>query len=68
MFTLSNGFEHSARQVARTMTGNVADIPDSDGMKLVRCGTTEAAEREADSGVLAIPMMIDDKPYLICSR
>ena len=68
MLTLARNFENSARQVARTMIGNVADIPDSDGMKLVRCGTTESAEREADFGVLAIPMMIDDKPYIICPR
>ncbi len=68
MFALSANLIAAARQTAATMTGNVAPLPDCDGMFIVRCDTPEAAERLADTAVLAIPITIDRAPYVICTR
>lgn len=68
MFTFAYDFEKAARQAAETMTGNVADLPDCGGMKLVRLGTPEFEERSRDAGVLIIPITVNGIPYHICSR
>lgn len=55
MFTLPDNLITSARQSAAAMAGNVAELTDCNGMTLVRCGTPEAAERQADTSVIVIP-------------
>lgn len=49
------------------MTGNVADLPDCGGMKLVRLGTPEFKERSRDTRVLIIPITVNGIRYHICS-
>ena len=68
MFTFPNDFEHAARRVAATMTGNVADMPGRGGMRLVRAGTPEHAQREKDPKVLMIPIEVNGVRYSVCSR
>ena len=68
MFALPANLITAARQTAAAMTGNAAPLPDCDGMTIVRDNTPEAAERLADTAVLAIPITIDRAPYLICTR
>lgn len=67
-FTLPDNLIATARQTAAAMPGHVAPLPDCSGMTLVRCDTPEAADRQADTAALVIPITIDRIPYLICSR
>ncbi len=68
MFTFASDFEQSAKAAAKTMTGNVAALPDCHGMVLVRDGTPESDERQRQPGALMIPFETDGVRYWICSR